>query len=340
MIDAVSETSRLLLVVLLAVGLSGCQTVRGMLKPYVCDCSTGVSNTTAQNCPAPTDADATGAASALAMSKDTAATAVELARAEARLAAETEKPSIRTLERRKRQEPQLDPLETINPIVSKASVDTTDASQTDRLQETFGVALPEADQAVVLTGNFSKQEGNELVVVRPGKHLSVYSAEERIARLDLAGEAAPKEFGEMGIDTTYATAQAVRMVEDGTLQVLMHWREQSEDGEISYKVGLYKVIGPFVGRLFERTLAVGKDDEDELVRRGAYEVLRGDSHRFLRWIPADDSGQLLTEQAVVLKWNRWEGVYRKPTIPPTAPKRDKLQSMAPAGTAAATVVQR
>lgn len=325
MTDAVSDTSRLLLVLLIAASLTGCQTMRGMLKPYVCDCATGAA---AQACPTPGD-DESGDAeskSALAMSQEAADTAFERAQAEASLAAESDEPSLRTLDRKKKQEPKADPLELVGVGVADASVDTTDTSETDPLQEAFGVALPEDDQAIVLTGNFSNESGKELVVIRPGKHLSVYGADSRIARMDISGEAAPEKFAELGVDAKGATAQAVRFVQDGTLQVLMHWREENDAGEIAYKVGLFKVIGPFVGRLFERTLAIGNSETDELTRRGAYEVLRGDTDRFLRWIPADDSGQLLTDQAVLLEWNRWEGVYRVPKPAPTAPKRDKMQS--------------
>lgn len=321
--DAVSDTSRLLLFTLFAVCLSGCQSVRGMLKPYVCDCAAGAS---AQSCPTPSDEGELRAKSALALSHDAAATALERAEAEATLAAQSGAPSMRTLDRKGQREPQADPLELVKVGVSEAWVDTTDTAKTDLLQETFGVALPEDDNAVVLTGNFSKMPGKEMVVVRPGEYLSFYGSENRIARLHLDGRQTSQAFADLGVDAERATAQAVRLVQDGTLQVLMHWREENDAGEVAYKVGLYKVIGSFVGRLFERTLAVDDAQSGELIRRGAYEVLRGDSHRFIRWIPADDSGQLLTEQAVVLQWNRWEGVYRTPKPVPTAPKHDKLQS--------------
>jgi hypothetical protein len=301
-----------------------------MLKPYVCDCTPGA---TAQSCPAEPDS------SKLAASHQAATTVVERASAEARLESESDQPSLRALQRNANAEPPKDPLELIDARVDEAVVEISDVSKAEQLQESYGVALQDSD-ALVFTGNYSAQPGDELVVVRPGKDLSIYGTDSRIGQLALGGDPAASSFAELGVAADQTKPQAVRLVQDGTLQVMLHWREESEEGTFVYKVGVFKVIGPFVGRIFERTLAVSETEDGELRRRGAYEILRGDSHRFIRWIPADDSGELLTEQAMVLKWNRWEGVFRVPKPAPTAPKDSELRSKSPAAPTTGELAER
>jgi hypothetical protein len=269
----------------------------------------------------------------MAASQQAATTAVERASAEARLESESGEPSLRTLERRSAKgnaakAPPRDPLELIDPAVEEAGVDLSVVARADQIQETYGVALDE--DAVAFTGNFSTKPGKELLVVRPGKDLAFYSTDSHIAKLEMGGEQASSVFVDLGLAEERTKPQAVRLIEDGTLQVMLHWREESEDGASAYKVGVFKVIGPYVGRVFERTLAVRDSEDAEVSRRGTYEFLRGDSSRFIRWIPADDSGELLTDQAVTLKWNRWEGVFRVPRPAPTAPKDDEFRSATPA----------
>lgn len=334
---AVFQSSRLVLLGLAVLALTGCQTVRSMLKPYVCDCAR---NPTAQSCPGDTDKKQADSepATLMARSQQATSTAVERARAEAELEAD-DKPALRTLDRAQQDhQPQGDPLDVVDPVVYSANVADDDTATQDRLQETYGVAFPESADAVVLTGNFSPEEGDEMVVVEAGKELTVYGADARIARVDLPGSFAPQAFADLGVDMVVAGPQAVRMVQDGTLQILMGWQEKTDKGAIAYKVGIFKVIGSFVGRAFVRTIATRDQEGGELVQKGAFEVLRGQKNRAIRWIPADADGQLQTDQAVVLQWNHWEGVYRVPKPPPTAPKPEKLQSARPAAPARQALV--
>jgi hypothetical protein len=75
-----------------------------------------------------------------------------------------------------------------------------------------------------------------------------------------------------------------------------------------------------VGTIFERVVAEQKAPEAEPKRRGYVDVLRGDRHRYLRWTPAAEDGSRVEQKAVVLHWNKWEGLFRRPGPPPTAPE--------------------
>jgi hypothetical protein len=198
----------------------------------------------------------------MAASQQAATTAVERASAEARLESESKEPSLRTLERNAAKEPPKDPLELIDAVDNDAGVDLSEASRAEQIQETYGVAFD--DDAVVFTGNFSSEPGKELLIVRPGKDLAVYGTDSRLGKLELDGEFAPSAFGELGIPDDRTHPQAVRLVQDGTLQVLLHWREESEEGTFAYKVGVFKLIGPFVGSVFQRTLAVSDTEDGDL----------------------------------------------------------------------------
>lgn len=247
--------------------------------------------------------------------------------------------SLRTLKRQKRK-PAVNPLELVDPTVAKARVKLD-----ERIQSAYSISLGEDDRAQIFTGNFSTQTGNELVVLRPGKDIVAYSTDERVARLDLAGDAAPEAFAELGLDLDPSGIEAVELVHDDTLQLLLHWRVKTEAGDFAYKMSVLKVIGPFFAHVFTRTLATSKTKDGPLHRVGTYEVLSGTANRDIRWIPANEAGKLQVSKAVVLKWNKWEGMYRVPGPPAAAPKRKNLHASETPNTAAshpprATLAQR
>lgn len=321
--DAVLHHLRLSVpLLLISLALSGCQTMRGVLKPYVCDCS---AETASQSCP--TDREEQSL-TAVALSQQKTERAVSHAREEALPDSDDETPSLRKLERaeKKKKEPKVDPMKVAEPEVEDARVELDADDESERLQDSFGIELPDDGDGFAFTGNFTPNAGEELAVVHAGRDLAFYGSDGRIAHLPLDIEWDASTFEELELEAARTTPQAVRLVRDGTLQILLHWREEDDDGHVAYKVGAFKVIGAFVGRIFEETLATREAPDGELRRRGTYEFLHGESHHYVRWIPADDTGELLIDQAEVLQWNRWEGVYRVPKPPPTAPQRDKLQT--------------
>lgn len=308
--------------------LGGCQTVQNTLKPYVCECD---AKKVVEEC---TDRDEAGdeeARTLLAHSRQMTEAAVVRARVDAEIeGSDSDEPSYRRLERGgdeadadEEAEPKGDPLEQVDPTVESAAVD---GDELDELADKYGTDLPD-DDVSAFKGDFAQsEEGEELLVVEGAERISVYTRGRRLAELELDGELDKEGFEKMDAEPDQVEPRAVELVKNDTLQLLMHWREENDDGEVAYKVGVFKPIGEYVGQLFEKTLATRAEDGDELQRHGAYEVLRGDDHRFLRWIPADDDGEMLTDEAEVLEWNEWEGVYRKPEPPPTAPDDEELRS--------------
>lgn len=167
-----------------------------------------------------------------------------------------------------------------------------------------------------------EQKNNQVAVITPGEHVEVYAGTEQFAAIDFETQ--------VDVPSELATVKPVRVVGDETIQLLFYWPEESDDGEtVRYKAGLLKVIGPFVGKLFEETVArqpvpegqEGEDKEAEsaLKRTRQVEVLRGKSKPLIRVTPIDSSGEPAVDGAQILEWNPWEGVFRVPKPPPTAP---------------------
>ncbi|MFW5967230.1 MAG: hypothetical protein ACOCV2_06910, partial [Persicimonas sp.] len=234
-------------------------------------------------------------------------------------------PAYRELERGedRKEEPERDPLEPIDPTAEDVVVEDDDREE---LGQKYNVDLDDED-VTVFEGNFSvTEDGTQLLVIEQTKRMTVYSHDRKLAELELDGQPGVEGFEELDFEADQLEPRAVRLVKDDTFQVMLFWREEDDEGEFAYKVAAFKPIGEFIGRIFERTLATRAGEDEELERRGAFEVLRGDDDRFVRWIPADDNGELLTDEAEILEWNKWEGVYRVPEPPPTAPDDEDLRS--------------
>ncbi|MFB6351122.1 MAG: hypothetical protein ABEN55_09330, partial [Bradymonadaceae bacterium] len=60
-------------------------------------------------------------------------------------------------------------------------------------------------------------------------------------------------------------------------------------------------------------------EKSDLERTGYVDFVRSDGNTHLRWIPADEQGNPDFNGAAVLEYNQWEGVFRIPKPPPTAP---------------------
>lgn len=167
-----------------------------------------------------------------------------------------------------------------------------------------------------------EQKNNQVAIISPGERVEVYAGTEQFAAIDFDTQ--------IEVPSKLATVKPVRIVDDETTQLLFYWPEASDDGEtVRYKAGLLKVIGPFVGKLFEETVAQrpapeDREDEDQkaesdLKRTKQVEILRGKSKPLIRVTPIDSSGEPAIDRAQILEWNPWEGVFRVPKPPPTAP---------------------
>lgn len=306
----------LAIALLVALGASGCQSIKGALKPYVCDCAQPMN---AQACP-PQDDPQAGVAAAGAVDEEVY---------EDEAVGEDDAPNLRSIDRQADAEanapvePDRNPLELVDPQVADARLDLTTDAARERFAELAGREAPD-EASLALVGSFTGQSDEELAVIIPGRRVEIYRHGERLARLELDGQPAAKAADELELPQV----QAVRLVRDGSVQMLVVWAKPGDDGSLEVRLSAHKVIGEFIGTIFERPIARRDSAEAPLRRLGAHEVLAGERHRFIRWIPAGDDEQLLVDQAEILRWNRWEGVYRVPRPAPTAPRRQPLHSEA------------
>lgn len=295
--------------------LTGCTAIKGMLKPMVCDCTTDVS--TAQTCPPPEDESPSSVV--LASAEVSASTEAASTAANGENTEQNTSPEKRTL---KREEPERDPLELIEPVVEGGVVDLDDEKAWADIRSMFPVPESPGESSVVLRANFDAGEGRELALVEPGRRIRVFNQTEQIAEYKFSttvAESGPESSPRGG-------TSAVTVVRDGTAQILTHWTERHDDGSVSYNVGLFKLVQIHLGTAFKAELAHKPANSKAFVNRGTYEFLRGNDHAFVRWIPASDEGDFDASEATVYKWNKWEGVYRIPKLPPTAPREEKLQT--------------
>jgi len=213
------------------------------------------------------------------------------------------------------QEPARDPLEPVDPFVESARV----SLESDADREVFGSAhgVTPLETAAVFTGPFMRYQDGAAAVYTPGEGLNFYVNGQLHAQLDLSHTVADE------VDwasITEHTPGALRVVRDGTLQVLIPYAvDRPEDGARDYYVGIYKVIGNFVGKIFERRVAYRPEADADVQVLGAITFMRGESHRAIGWAPLGEGGDA-SATPEVLRWNNWEGVFRVPGPPPTAPR--------------------
>jgi len=219
-----------------------------------------------------------------------------------------------------------------DPSLETDVYDLSNAGARSTVADRFGIDPPESDGAVAIPGTFlqpdifeefrddefngfdglsDEQLQNQVAIVVPGRHIAIYAGDERIASREFSGD--------LELPSELTAVRPVRLVDDGTIQLLAYWPESRDGAEgVRYKAGILKAIGPFVGTLFERT--VGERTADgELQRTGYVDFVHDNEQTYVRSIPADDEGSPNLRRADKLEWNPWEGVFRVPETPPTAP---------------------
>ncbi|MBA2663809.1 MAG: hypothetical protein H0U74_16090 [Bradymonadaceae bacterium] len=311
---------------------TGCSTIRSTLKPWVCDCtvqhaesSTGDDESDEHDHDEDID---TSEDAAHAQNSRNDEEGME-AMGEEESEEGTGQPNFRTVARASEAD-QAAALKIAHApasvVESIASVDTTSADERRAFEQKFGISIPSNPETRVLVGNFLRNEENAAVII-PGNSIKIYTGGRLAAQRSLTNQDARHRLD--GIEAS-ELVQPVRLVRNGTLQILVHYAQVEASGAIVYKVAIYKVIGSDIGSIFDETLARREAADQPLKRQGAYEFLQGKNHRFIRWTALDADGQPLSQPAV-LRWNRWEGVYRVPVAPPTAPKRGAPVSTLAAG---------
>lgn len=237
--------------------------------------------------------------------------------------------------------PERDRLTVADPSHDAKIYELGESEHRSHVAETYEIDPPSSEDAVAIPGTYvtdlkdfdefenldDEAVDNQIAVIRPGTNVAIYAGGEEIASLDVSSEhSLPAELD---------SVRPVRVVRDGTTQLLFFWTEtpddtrkeddesdKSDEGDedtVEYKVGLLKVIGPFVGKIFEGTVATSNGSKADLEKSAYLEFLRGDDHHLIRWTPADEEEKPAIDETKLLQWNPWEGVYRVPKPPPTQP---------------------
>lgn len=201
---------------------------------------------------------------------------------------------VATLERRTRVQSTRQTYELFDPIVGSARIPVAEI-------ESQGGA------EVVLEGNFVPDRTGEQVVLNKQGILEVETHGRTLATYNLGGAPEAINIGLFSIQM----AEAVELVRDGTVQILVHWRQETETG-ISHRVGIFKVIGTQIAKIFDREIARQSSRFSPWQWRGLYQFLRGEEHAFIRWISLRDNGAYDGRPTHLYRWNHWEGVYRLP----------------------------
>ncbi len=195
-------------------------------------------------------------------------------------AEELDEPEYRVVDRTTEDGPDVDPAEGFEPF--EPAFDAVVARE--QWEETLPEGDPD-DYIAVFRGDFARARGEEVSgVTKDGVYTVWSSSGSEIAQRDV------------GI-TSAAVVRAVSMV-DARVELEVR-RERGPQGPANLSV--YRVIGEAVAEVFS---AVTEGQDVSYVRRGE-----------IRGFVVDRGGD-----RTLYVWNRWEGMFREPTPPPTAPR--------------------
>lgn len=278
------RTKKLALIALACVQLSGCSTVKGWLRPWVCDCSQHATHaakppTEVADAHEETHGEGSGDHDDDPHDPSPDVTEPEVADEAAHAAVSLD---------------------------WREAVDVSQALERERISKAYLIrGGVDADQPV-LEGRFGPRNQAEAVVLVPGKTIEIYSESARVAQGKLDLTPAPAEFGPF--------LRGAELVRDGRLEIVVIGIRRDAVGSQEVVFSVWKVIGLAVARVFERPIATF--DGNSWRRVADVRVLAGAKNRFIEVVPST-AGQ----PKEVYRWNRWEGLYRIPTPAPTAPHR-------------------
>ncbi len=118
-------------------------------------------------------------------------------------------------------------------------------------------------------------------------------------------------------DSLPISAGAVDLVNGDQHQLMLLHRQSDEDGAETYILTIHKIIAGRVGTIFSEPIAK-RQANGELTQTLDIRFLHGTDDRVIELIELDPQGQPVGEPKR-LEWNQWEGLYRMPSSPPTAP---------------------
>ncbi len=267
---------------------SGCQTVKGWLRPYVCECQTPLEHATSVHDEYEEDDD-----------PDRASVEHEIA--------PTPDEQIDVTESDTHDEAALEEF----PIVWVSPVDVTVTAERDRVKRNYLFRGEADDGRVVIEGEFSSRGQAELAVIEAGKTFEVYSESARVAQSPFVFSAPPKDLGPFVV--------ASQLIRDGHSEVVTRVVSKNEAGEQMLELLIWKVIGGEVAIVFRKPLA--RLTDGKWIKLGDVRFLTGQKNRFIEYVPTDVGGQPGLPE--IYRWNRWEGLFRIPKPIPTAPLRSE-----------------
>lgn len=201
--------------------------------------------------------------------------------------------------------------EPIDPSLPEAALAVADEEKRQAFEETHGVDL--SDEPRLYRSHFESSSRSTIAVHRPGDAIELYGEGELQASLPL------NDYDDVPIPDEIAqfSMGAIDLVRGDTTQLKLVHAERHDDGEITYHVAVYKLIGDKIGTIFRKPIA-SQHNGDDLRRLADLRFLHGVDHRIIEWIPLEENGEPSGDPQRY-RWNRWEGVYRIPMPPPTAP---------------------
>ncbi len=288
----------------IAVLSSACAPAQQWLEPRVCDCSQDIEEARTEAEPTPAE-----------MAVPPASVHVEYAHARA---TEDGEQQARELEAgaESDDDPYLDPEDLaeypVNPVVDDSQIGLETEDDLRDFEERYDTEVSDTDRAFHI--NIGGNAPSAVAIHRPGQALEIYADGRRIDSLEL------DEYDDQPVveELTDYPAGPVELISDGTEQLKLFHARTDDDGSTTYEVSFYKVIGSRIGTIFRKPIAVRNADQS-LVRHADIRFLHGIDHRVIQWIEFDDEQQPGGEPELY-EWNHWEGVYRIPEPPPTAPR--------------------
>lgn len=294
------STSALSFIVITVALLSGCTTIQQRLAPP-CECEVDI----AQACQ---DADQEVAHAVADHQVDQAH---YRAQTEEYQAARKLDPSDAEEETEELQGSEQFAEEPVDPTVAQALVSFEDEEEQSAFEAQHQIEVP--DGATVYRGHFESQEHSTVAIHRPGEALELYREGSQVAALPL------EQYDDVSVtdDEFSHPVGAVDLMRDGRAQLKLTHVQTDDDGDVTYYIGMYKLIGENIGTIFRKPIATGGED-GSFHPLADVRYLHGTDQRIIEWIALDEEGQPTGEPAQY-HWNHWEGVYRVPKPPPTAP---------------------
>jgi hypothetical protein len=170
--------------------------------------------------------------------------------------------------------------------------------------------IPELQSHHILyQGDFSRRPGDEVLVLDPGRELTLFTPRGKLATLSIR---TAQGIRPDAIDIP--TFQIIDPVRDGLLEIQILAAAKLETDRQRIDLVVIKCIGSSFAQIFRQPIAVASQDTLDVV--ATVDFVEGDSHAKIRYSPRHRSGDDRKESSRLYHWNRWEGMFRLPRPAP------------------------